>query len=405
MLKFGAILPSNLLAKPFSASIEITGDPVSSSRSALKKFLDEYCPDPVLVAAAIDRLGYWDIREIGPDEYLCHADDRAEACWIIVSGQAEIVDGGKSIAFRSVGEMLGEQAFLTTLLGKGTGRRTADILARGSLKFVCLDASLQEKMNPEERAAWSLTLAAVVNKKLTQATRQRAEFRKLIADRDSLLSRFGEGDALGVVRKAMEEESTPVVSRELIIWFSDIANFSTWAVDKPPEEVARLARALTGRQIEHIRAAGGQIDKLMGDGVMAIWFVDTADRRSRLPTAAVECARKVAAEVGALLESEKLDKEMAIRIGLHSGCASFGDFGSQQRIAITVLSHDVNLASRYEQAKLNGLDSVRVSPSLKALVEASSIERDWAFGNPTTVQVKHGVEIEIYSPEQKDKSR
>jgi class 3 adenylate cyclase len=195
------------------------------------------------------------------------------------------------------------------------------------------------------------------------------------------------------------------VSRELIIWFSDIANFSSWASNKSPEEVASLARALTGLQIERVREAGGQIDKLMGDGVMAIWFIDTAARRSRLPTAAVECARKVAAEVGALLESKKLDKELAIRIGLHSGRASFGDFGSQQRIAVTVLSHDVNLASRYEQAKAEGLPPVRVSPSLKDLVESCPTERDWTFGSCTAVPVKHGVVIDIYSPEQKDEAR
>lgn len=270
---------------------------------------------------------------------------------------------------------------------------------------MCFDASLQEKMSAEERAAWGLTLAAVVNEKLTQATRQRSDFRKSIADRDSLLARFAGGDALRVVRKAMEDESAPVVSRELIIWFSDIANFSTWAATKTPEEVARLARVLTGRQIEHIREAGGQIDKLMGDGVMAMWFVDTAERKSRLPAMAVECARKVAAEVGAFLESEKLDKELGIRIGMHSGRASFGDFGAQQRIAVTVLSHDVNLASRYEQAKAEGLHPVRVSRSLKDLVESYPTERDWAFGRPTTIQVKHGVVIDIYSPEQKDESR
>lgn len=377
---------------------------MGSVHSIRKEFLDQYCPDPALLAAAIDRLGLWNVQETGPDEYVCRAEDRAEACWIIVSGQVEIVDGGKSIVFRRAGEMIGEQAFLTTLLGKGWGRRTADIIARGPLKLVCFDASLQEKLTPEERAAWSLTLAAVVNEKLTQATHQRADFRQSIADRDSLLARFAEGDALGIVRKATEDESAPVVSREVIVWFSDIANFSTWAATKPPEEVARIARALTGRQIERIREAGGHIDKLMGDGVMAVWFIDTAERRSRLPAMAVECGRKVAAEVGAFLESEKLDKELAIRIGMHSGRASFGDFGAQQRIAVTVLSHDVNLASRYESAKADGLHPVRVSPPLKALVESSSTERDWAFGNPTTVQVKHGVEIDIYSPEQKDKS-
>jgi class 3 adenylate cyclase len=378
---------------------------VNRVRSILKDFLNRYCPDPPLIEAAIDRLGLWGVQEIGPDERVCRTGDRAEACWIIVSGQAEIIDDGRSIAFRKPGEMIGEQAFLTTLLGKESCRRSADVVARGALKVMSLDASLQEKFSPEERAAWSLTLAAVINEKLQQATHQRADFRQSIAERDTLLGRFAEGEALGIVRKATEDESSPVVSREMIIWFSDIANFSTWATSQTPEAVARLARALTGRQIERIREAGGQIDKLMGDGVMAVWFIDTAERRSRLPAMAVECARKVAAEVAAFLESEKIGTELGIRIGLHSGRASFGDFGAQQRIAVTVLGHDVNLASRYEQAKADGLHPVRVSRSLKELIESYPSEREWTFGSPLAVQVKHGVEIEIFSPEQKGKSR
>ena len=234
-----------------------------------------------------------------------------DVLWIIVSGQAEIRGYGQFIVFRHAGEMVGEQAFLTTLLGKGWGRRTADVVARGPLKVVCFDASLQEKFSPEERAAWSLTLAAVVNEKLEQATLQRAEFRRVVAERDLLLGRFAEGDALGVVRKAMEEKSEPVVNREVIIWFSDVANFSTWAATQSPKEVARVARALTGRQIEFIRNAGGQIDKLMGDGVMAVWFLGTAERRSTLPALALECARTAAGEIAQFLRAEKLEDQLA----------------------------------------------------------------------------------------------
>jgi adenylate cyclase len=273
------------------------------------------------------------------------------------------------------------------------------------LRLIRFDASLQEKFNADERAAWSLTLAAVINQKLEEATRQRSELSQSILEREALLGRFAEGDALGVVRRALEDQSAPVVSREVIVWFSDIANFSTWAANKDPEEVARLARALTGRQINHIRAVEGHIDKLMGDGVMAIWFIDTAERKARLPTMAVECARQVAAEIGELLRSEALDSELAIRIGMHSGHASFGDFGSEQRIAVTVLSHDVNMASRYEQAKAHGLAPVRVSESLKNLIESSPTTRDWVFGAYVTVKVKHGVEIDIYSPEEDAKSK
>jgi class 3 adenylate cyclase len=381
------------------------GQNVNSVQSARKAFLERYCPNPPLIESAIGRLGLWHIREVGPDEFVCRAGDRAEACWIIVSGQVEIRDEGKNISFRQTGEMIGEQAFLTTLLGKKSGRRTADIVARGAIKLVCFDASLQEKFNPEERAAWSLTLAAVVNEKLKQSTRQRAGFRRAVAEGEELLARFAEGEALGIVRKAMHDESTTVVSREVIIWFSDIANFSTWATGRSPEEVARLARTLTGRQIECIRQAGGHIDKLMGDGVMAVWFIDTAERRTRLPVLAIECARRVATEIGALLKFENLDKQLSIRIGMHSGNACFGDFGAQQRIAVTVLGHDVNLASRYEQAKADGLDVVRVSPSLKELVEKCPFVRNWVFGPPVVVQVKHGLQIKIYSPERKGKSQ
>jgi class 3 adenylate cyclase len=365
----------------------------------LKKFLDHYCPNSSLIWDAISRLGLWDIREFGPDEIVCSKGESADACWLILSGQAEIVANGKSIAFREAGELLGEQALLTTLLGKKWGLRSADIVARGPLQLLRFDAALQEKFNHEERAAWSLTLAAVINEKLEEATRQRAALRRSILERETLLTRFAEGDALAIVRKALEDTSAPVVSREVIVWFSDIANFSTWASSKSPEEVAGLARELIGRQINAIRAVGGFIDKLMGDGVMAVWFIDTGERRTKFPTVAVECAMGVSLEINRFLQSEGLGSELAIRIGLHAGRASFGDFGSQQRIAVTVLSHDVNMASRYEQAKADGLHPVRVSRQLKDLIESSTSPRKWAFAQPVTVQVKHGVEIEIYAPQ------
>lgn len=374
------------------------------SQAIRQDFFNRYCPDAPLIEAAIDRLGLWDIREFEPSEYVCRTGDHAEACWIIVGGQAEIMHDGMSIAFRRAGEMIGEQAFLTTLLGKEWGRRTADIVARGTLQLVCFDASLQEKLEPKEHAAWSLTLAAVVNEKLEQATRQRANFRVAIAERDALLARFAEGDALGIVRKAMDNESAAVVSREVIVWFSDIANFSTWAATKPPEEAARLVRALAGCQIDRIREAGGHIDKLMGDGLMAVWFIDSAERQSRLPAMAVQCARRVVAEINALLRAQELDQELNVRIGLHCGHACFGDFGAQQRIAVTVLGHDVNLASRYEQAKADGLDAVRVSYSLKDLIERSPSGHEWVFDGPVNVEVKHGLQIQIFSPQHKGES-
>lgn len=361
-------------------------------------FLAKHCPDPPLLEAAIDRLGLWGLRDLAPGTHLCRSGDRAEACWLIVSGQIEIEGDGTSVTFRTAGEMVGEQAFITTLLGKEPGLRTADMIARGGVKVVCFDASLQERFSFEEKAVWSLTLASVVNKKLEEATHQRAELRHALTDRNALLNRFAEGDALSIVLKAVEGGTATVVTREVIVWFSDIANFSTWAADKSPERVADLARKLTDCQMDCIRAAEGHIDKLLGDGVMAVWFIDTIDRRSRLPLRAVECARTVNAKIQDLLHAEGLGDVLGIRIGLHCGHACFGDFGAKERIAVTVLGNDVNLAARYEQAKHEDLMPIRVSPALKNLVEAGVRPDGWSFGLPMTVSVKHGVEIEVVAP-------
>lgn len=360
-------------------------------------FLAKHCPNPPLLEAAIDR-HMWGVRDLAPGDHLCQSGDRAEACWLILSGQVEIQDAGTTVTFRSAGDMVGEQAFITTLLGKEPGLRTADMIARGGLKVVCFDASLQERFTAEERAVWALTLASVANMKLEEATHQRAELRHSLTDRNALLNRFAEGDALSIVLKAVEDGTAPVVTREVIIWFSDIANFSTWAARQAPDRVADLARKLTDCQMGYIRAAEGHIDKLLGDGVMAVWFIDTIDRRSRLPLMAVECARTVNAKIQELLRAEGLSEVLGIRIGLHSGTACFGDFGAKERIAVTVLGHDVNLASRYEQAKHGDLTPIRVSPALRKLVEAGPPPNGWSFGLAVAVTVKHGVEIEVVAP-------
>lgn len=370
----------------------------------LKAFLGKYCAEPELIEAEIKGLGLWYPIEIGPDEFVCRNDEAAEACWLIVSGQLEIMDG-EHIVLRGEGEMVGEQGLLTTLLGKGSGRRSADIVARGPVKVVSFDASLQENFSKVAQTAWALTLAAVINEKLRGATRQRAELRRSITDRNALLARFAEGDALGLMQRAVDEKTSPVVKRHVIIWFSDVANFSTWAATQPPEEVARLARAIAGIQVDLIRGAKGQIDKLVGDGVMAVWLLGTAQRRNELASAAVECARQAEVEIRKLFVSEKLDGQLDLRVGLHAGEACFGDFGSKERIAVTVLGTDVNTAARYEQAKAEGLGSVRVSPELKKLIENSPDAGRWNFSGPISAPVKHGVVIDIYTPEQKGGSQ
>ncbi|MET4445946.1 class 3 adenylate cyclase [Bradyrhizobium sp. GM2.2] len=87
---------------------------------------------------------------------------------------------------------------------------------------------------------------------------------------------------------------------------------------------------------------------------------------------------------------------LGLRIGLHAGDVAFGDFGAENRIAVTLLGGTVNTAARYEQAKSSELGEIRISPTLRDLMVGSGAHPD-TFRGPTKVEVKHGVELIVYS--------
>ena len=368
-----------------------------------KKFLDQFCPNPALMLSAIERSQLWTQLDRLSGQFLCIRGDVIEECWLIIEGLVEVQSEGRTIALRGPGEIIGEQAFLYLLTRKTKEPlyRKVDVVVRGnSASLIRVDAAFQDEqhLDAEQRKIWTLTLAAVVNKKLEQAVQDRSRLIKQIEDKDRLLERFAEGEAIGLVKTALSEGSSPIQRREVIVWFSDIANFSKWSADKSATETARIARQLAEVQIELVRSAHGQIDKLTGDGLMAIWFIDTPERLATLPRKAIECAKAVVSRVQRVLQDERLTGQMDLRIGMHCGPAAFGDFGAKERIAVTVLGNAVNTAARYEQAHSNNpaLGRIRVSPELRAVIDACFSGEKIQFIGPVEVKVKHGIPLTVF---------
>jgi class 3 adenylate cyclase len=357
------------------------------------EFLNRHCRDPAVIRNAIARTNLWTVHDKRHLEQICAKGERATACWLILDGMVEIQSDHRNVTFRKAGELVGEQAFLQTLNGRD-GVRTADVIACGAVRLACIDAAFQERLSDEERALWTLTLADVVNQKLEEATSGRSSLRKTIDETEALLLRFADGDALGIIKLAADNRSSPIQDRTAIVFFSDIANFSSWSTGRPPHEVAAIARRLATIQIDLIRASGGAVDKVIGDGVMAYWFVDTLERESSVPKSALECAHSAIDAVRKSIRSEGFDLD--IRIGLHVGAVAFGDFGARDRIAVTVLGETVNLAARFEQARDQALGPLRISPELKALAEEAGGDLSHLKG-PIPVEVKHGLVINIFS--------
>jgi hypothetical protein len=87
-------------------------------------------------------------------------------------------------------------------------------------------AALTRDGSRDAREVWHQTLTAVLNTKLGQAITDRAELRGKVDRSDDWLDRFADGAALALVRTAVYEGLQEVREREVIIWFSDIANFT-----------------------------------------------------------------------------------------------------------------------------------------------------------------------------------
>ena len=359
----------------------------------LSFFLEKFCPDPAVIRCALERTNLLTELDFLPGERICKRGDRVQGCWVVIDGQVEVRADDQIVAFRGPGELFGEQGLVHVLCGKD-GIRTADVSAIGPVKLLCIDASFQERLEDQEKVVWTLTLASVINHKLAQATDMRSELRSLAAQQELLLRRFSDGDALGLVKIAALGERPSIQNRRAIILFSDIAGFSIWSASKPSSEVADHLGHLAAIQIDAVRECGGQIDKLMGDGAMAYWFVDSGDREKCEPAAVLVCVLKVASECRAYFEKHGLP--LGLRIGLHVGDVSFGDFGAGNRIAVTLLGAAVNTAARYEQAKSSELGEIRISPTLRDLMVRSGVNPD-TFRGPTKVEVKHGVELDVYS--------
>ena len=154
------------------------------------------------------------------------------------------------------------------------------------------------------------------------------------------------------VADRMAEQSTVLEpggeELELSSMFTDLAGFTSISEQLSPTQVAQLLNFYFDQMTEIIFRHGGTVQGYLGDGVFAFWGapVPDAGHRSKAVNA---CCELVAAEdaINAKLQALGLPA-VHTRIGLHSGMAMVGNFGSKVRFNYTALGDTINLSSRLE---------------------------------------------------------
>jgi adenylate cyclase len=131
---------------------------------------------------------------------------------------------------------------------------------------------------------------------------------------------------------------------DAVIWFSDLRNF-TRITDTAPEQIISLLNDYADVIVSAIHAKGGDVLKLIGDGILAIF---TAADRAPACAAALSAAMAARSKVAALNERRAREglPVTDMYLGLHAGEVFYGNIGSTERLDFTVLGPAVNETSR-----------------------------------------------------------
>jgi len=136
--------------------------------------------------------------------------------------------------------------------------------------------------------------------------------------------------------------------RYIAVLFADIRGFTTISEGKLPYDVVFLLNRYFRATGQAVEAAGGRLDKFIGDGVMAIFGLN--QEPAVACRQALDAARRMALALADLNEamSGDLDAPLRIGIGLHAGPAIVGEMGYARAAQITAIGDTVNTASRLE---------------------------------------------------------
>jgi adenylate cyclase len=136
--------------------------------------------------------------------------------------------------------------------------------------------------------------------------------------------------------------------REIAILFADIRGFTSLAEGRLPYDVVFVLNRYFSAMGQAVEAAGGRVDKFIGDGVMALFGIESDARAAS--RASLEAARLMSERLGELNRSlhDELDQPLRIGIGIHIGPTIVGEMGYGSAVAMTAIGDAVNTASRLE---------------------------------------------------------
>ncbi|HEV2612671.1 MAG TPA: adenylate/guanylate cyclase domain-containing protein [Noviherbaspirillum sp.] len=151
-----------------------------------------------------------------------------------------------------------------------------------------------------------------------------------------------------LMRSSVDDPLVPV-HRDVTTLIADMEGYTGQVEALSVEEAAQLTRDFLDCLTRPVLARNGTLDKYTGDGLVAFWGAPLAiEEHADL---ALDAAHEILQEVKRFsLQREKEGKRaLRVRIGIESGPAMAGDFGTSFRSIYTAVGDSVNVASRLQE--------------------------------------------------------
>jgi adenylate cyclase len=217
------------------------------------------------------------------------------------------------------------------------------------------------------------------------------EKKRLRDQQKELISRF----ATSEVAQDLEQSGFALGGRlvEASIMFCDIRGFTSLAESQTPDETIELLNTYYTLMFDAINGAGGVVNQIIGDGLMAIFGapLPLADHQ--------QCAVRAALEMQELIGMFSAERASAgkpairIGVGIASGALIAGYTGTQSRATYTCVGDIVNLAARLEAYTKTAARPILIDDATrKALDDDTGIE---ALG-PVLFNGK-SVEVDVFA--------
>jgi len=139
--------------------------------------------------------------------------------------------------------------------------------------------------------------------------------------------------------------------KKLTVFFSDIVGFTETADRLESEDLAQLLNHYLTEMSRIALEHGATIDKYVGDAILA-FFGDPETRGVKED--ALVCVRMAIAmrrrmhDLADYWRQSGVEKPLQVRMGIHTGFCTVGNFGSEDRMDYTIIGGAVNTASRLQ---------------------------------------------------------